>query len=167
MAMPQKQSYVVKVVNEHEVESLTRSGWRIREILPWQHVEPFSETASPLVNGFPQTTYATKGFLVSTNKFVMEHNADSALAEMSEKLAKLEAEHAALQSAYANAGKDLFAAQETVRGLNNRIGYLTNDLDGARVDFQKERERNRKMENDIAKIRQAVGELKMKEILAS
>lgn len=160
-------SVVSKVVNAHEVEGLTTAGWRLDEVFQESYVESFSEQVPMIVPGqsYPTTYSGTKGFVVTKNLFLMKKDGSALVSEAHEVLEQAFAHEKTLQS-------QLAEVQDTARVLlgkfevseTARIG-LAKERDRARQDFEAERALALKMEGDIAKIRNAVGALKMKEIL--
>jgi hypothetical protein len=167
--MATNKTEVMKVVEAHDVETYSMLGWRLVEVLPETYVDAFSESVPMLLPGqnFVTNNFATKGFLVSKNRFLMATNGSSILAGMNEKLADAEKRIAEAKAVQQEAEKK---AEEWKKEANNLMrGHETyvreNKILVEKLD--RSEKSNHKMEEDIGKIRSAVGDLKMKEILAS
>lgn len=168
MAMD-RQHAVVKVAFDYEVEQLTRQGWRLREVLQETAVESFNESVQMLVPGntYPQSFSQTKGFPVTKNRYLMVQDGNKALAEMQAKLDEQQTIVSNAQNMQAEAEKKAAALVKEIEALNYSNGNLIRNAGDTNGQLSKSKELNRKLEGDIAKIRNAIGELKMKEILAT
>lgn len=169
MAQAQGKTVVMKVVEAYEVETYTMLGWRLSEVLSESYVESFSESVPMVLPGqsFVSNSVATKGFLVAKNRFLMTMDGSSVLAGMNEKLVAADKRVAEAKAAQEAAEKK---AEEWKRDSNNLLrGHETYVRENKILAEKLERaeKSNHTMEEDIGKIRKAVGELKMKEILSS
>jgi hypothetical protein len=166
MAMPNR-SVVSKVVNAHEVEGLTMNGWRLDDVLQESSVECFNESTPLVVPGqsYPTTYNGTKGFVVTKNLFVMKKDGSAIVAEAEEALAQTEKARKNFADRTIEAEKKTVEAQKEVATLKSELATSAAFARQLSTQLVTERDLKQKMENDIAKIRQAVGELKMKEIL--
>ena len=168
MAMLNK-NVVTKVVGALEVENYTMQGWRVAEVVQDQHVESFCESTPFLPQGqnYPVTGSGTKGFLVTKNLFVMTKDGSSLIAEANERVAAAERRGNEVATLLIEADKKTEEwkkeAGKLLKGHENYV-YENQKLSER---LEAERKQKVKMENDIAKIRNAVGELKMKEILGA
>lgn len=169
MAMPMDKHSVVKIVNEHEVEMLTRSGWRLREVLQETSIEPFGETVQMMVpgNSYPSSFNQTRGFNVVKNRYLMVQDGSKALAELSDKLRETEniTNNACAQRDEAH--RLVGERDKEIARLKQDVQHITDTNSRNYKQYTEQKTLNQKMETDIAKIRSAIGELKMKEILAS
>lgn len=169
-AMPKHD--VVKVVDEMQVEPLTRAGWRLEEVLKEQHIETFEES-TPIASGSTSGgTYVSnytgkKGFVVSKVRYLMKQDGNKALAEMDAKLKEAEQISWNAQHGRQDAEKKAEALDIEAKQLRNTQENLMGRITAQQDQLNKAQGANRKLESDIAKIRSAVGELKMKEILAT
>jgi hypothetical protein len=169
MARAVEEVGAMKVVDGAEVEFLTRQGWYLQEILQETHVESFSEQVPFVTHGstYVQNASATKGFLVTKNKFVMVQGKSGTIQELERQLAEA-------QRGQYNAQAECRKAEETAKGaleaLKREQEISTGRFEQVNASYAVRREleeTKRKMENDIAKIRAAIGDIRMKEILAS
>jgi len=158
---------VAKVVEAADVEMLTRQGWRIAKILPETGVAMMSESVPFMAPGmsYPTSGSGTRAVPVSTTRFLMFEDEKSQLAKMAQLAAVHEVTMREQRERLAAADKALKeqAAAYAKMCEQERATATTLSLRGAEVfDIRKQRDL---MERDIAKIRKAVGELRMKEIL--
>lgn len=168
MAM-QNRNVVSKVVNAHEVESLTLQGWRVTEVIQENFVESFNESVPfcPAGSNYIQNGCGTKGFLVTKNLFLMTKDGSTLIAEANDRVAAAEARGHDLATKLIEADKKTAEwKQEANNLLRGHETYVSENGDLKKRVHQLHQS-NLKMENDIAKIRNAVGELKMKEILGA
>jgi len=156
-----------KVVDAHELESVTSAGWKLVFTYQESTTMPFFEQEQAVgPNTYPgQTVRVQKLYPVTQTCFVVTLDADSSLERVSSELEKtkkaLEASAAELKKldeGAADAKKNLEAARLQASKWEQCHSTTQKLLDEARTQ-------NRKIEEDIAKVRKAVGELRMKEIL--
>ena len=168
MAMMNK-NVVQKVVGPLEVENYTLQGWRVADIIQEQVVESVFETVPLVLPGQNYTTNAsgTKGFLVTKNLFVMVKDGSSLLVEANERVVAAEKRASDIANQLIEADKKAVEWKKEANNLLNAHGVYASENKALSERLESERKLKTKMENDIAKIRQAVGELKMKEILGS
>lgn len=159
------------VVHEHQVQEMCRQGYRIIAVLEAEQTDfvPRSEDVWVDAPGYSRKESIQKQLPVTARAplFLMEKDADSALAESTEKNSSLEAALRQYSKARDEDAKELAS--------------ITTKYDRAVKDATQEREHCRevvaqlnavrtvknRLEEDMAKIRQAVGELRMKEILGA
>ena len=156
-----------KVVGQGEVANLSLQGWRLVYIYQESsYMSFFEQEAVPSQNGYGPTTVSVQKYRPSVMTwFVMHQSEASALEGLSLELSTERSYSRSLREAVE---KDKKAAEETAK----RIKQLeaANDVankDRTRISEERERYAHtaRKLEADIAKLRNAVGALKMKEIL--
>lgn len=166
MAMPNKHE-VVKVVGENEVERLTSQGWSLREVLQETGVESFNEQVPMLTPGntYPSTFSATRGFVVTKNRYVMVQDDSKVLAQMQAQLDEKEKIVSNARQMQVEAEKKAEEWRKQYAGSLDANGVYARENERFRTENQNLFKSNQKMERDIAKIRSAIGELKMKEIL--
>lgn len=158
-----------KVVDAKDVESLTLQGWRIDRTLEESYVEPFHETTPFAVPGqtYTMSGSGTKGFLVTRIRFLMTLDELSATAQLRVQMEQAEQLASSARKMQTDAEEALKKQQAEVlrlEGLNTRAERENTRLSESYNDAQKMKI---KMENDISKIRTAIGDLKMKEIIGS
>lgn len=159
---------VHKVVSSQEVESLSRQGWYIVEIRQQDRIENVSEqVALPTNNGYPTQFNNSRSVVVSEPKFVMAQDGSSVLLETSAKLSAAEFKTRDLQLALSDLATKVTAMEKKTAELTASLQRSEESVTSSRENYYAERKLKAKMEEDIAKIRNAIGELKMKEILAS
>jgi hypothetical protein len=160
---------LVKVVHENQVADLSRVGWAIiafyqeTQLMPCQEQEPNEN--NQYGHG---PTYSLMRYKPSTfTRFVMQLDEQSALTQAAEDLKTCQSTFSAANAELTKTKKDLEvmgqgrlkAEQEAERLRSERTRNLES-VDRATKIY-------RKLEDDIAKIRKALGELKLKEILGS
>jgi septal ring factor EnvC (AmiA/AmiB activator) len=160
-------SVVVKVVNAPEVEALTKEGWQLDDVLQESVVEPFNESVPFLPTGQTYTVNGsgTRGFLVTKNLFLLKKDGSTVMAEVYELLKQADQAKHDLANRLVEAEKKTAEAVKEVANVKRQVANSVAHGSSLAEQLTTAKKTNQKMENDIAKIRQAVGELKMKEIL--
>lgn len=165
---------IVKVVSEYEVEKSTREGWVVESRFLKKVVLPFQETeVDPHIgksNYYP--IHGNTGVVnvqrmreVEQLVFVVRLDEDSAIARLTE---ELKASTASTQKYAAELGEQKkIAAEAETKAKALHEGY---DNVSARLRAQSEagevmRKALKKLEEDLAKVRKAVGDIKFKEIV--
>jgi hypothetical protein len=168
MAMPNK-NVVTKVVGAYDVENYTLQGWRLEDVLQESHVESFSESVPLVVPGqsYPTTYNGTKGFVVTKNLFVMTKDGSTLITEANARVEAAEVRSRDLANKLIEADKKTATFEKDVAKLKADYERQITETNRWVERHTVERDAKVKMEKDISKIRNAVGELKMKEILAS
>lgn len=159
------------VIKANDVELRSRAGWRVQEVLKSSRVEVASESVSyppqPNVGYATSPTYGTntKSHVVEEFNFLMVQDETKYVADL-----QLEVER--LRMEMTNARANLMSEQETLKNTRTALEQAQQRLKVEQEACGRERKlveelrlSNRKMENDIAKIRVAVGERQMKDIL--
>ena len=157
----------MQVVDGHELGHYTVTGWRVVKVLEESELATCSEQV-PLPSGggnYPVTLTGTRGFTIQKSRFLIfldEHSAlkeahasrEMALAELKETAQRLSEMDKAQKATDAKALK--------LEMENKRLETENARIAGQSADNRRLKE---KMETDIGKIRAAVGDLRMKEIL--
>ena len=155
------------VVLSCEVEHYNRLGYVVTGVFDEQVSGYISLTdqVCPAGQSYPVQVSRQEAAVTKVLKFHMTKDGDSHVAQLEEEIASLKMKHEDAQSA-------LGAAQEAATQLRATSEQLARDMERRRVELEKQnsdaaelRRRLQKMEGDIAKIRGAIGDLKMKEIL--
>jgi hypothetical protein len=162
----------LKIVQAEEIEALTLSGWRL--VLTYQDTVlwPYMETEPPP----PQTTYSTSytsNMAVqvtrckpcTATRFVMQLDEQNALAQMNNDLESVKKALENEKNAHRQTHRDLDAQAKKVTEAKKAVDEYSQKNTSFASQLDTARTSNRKLESDIAKIRTAVGELKLKEIL--
>jgi hypothetical protein len=168
MARMRTDDGVLRVAEGSELESLTTQGWRMLQVLP-ESREIVSREEVPLVlpgQNYPTTYSGTRAQVVQQHRFLMLKEERTVLAEAQARFDAVTADNqkktAALLEAEKKA-KEQAAQWQRICEENKR--YLEQTV-ALREEVATMRGQRDKMEKDIGKVRAAVGELKMKEILS-
>lgn len=177
---------VFKIANEHEVETLTRGGWELDEILEEDQIATVDETMSPqdvvlqldnmqkaysygqqpYLNGMPVPNGVKRRMVVvRAKRYVMRQSEQSAVAAAEKRAEEAIARRSEARSAHSTVQKELETAKALAAKHEERIAQLTHDVKVYRDEAQQQRDAKRQMEQDIGKVRQAVGDLRMREII--
>jgi hypothetical protein len=155
---------VTRVVPLGDVEQCSWSGYRPVALVPVEEFQSLNESG-PNAQGSWQST--TRSERYGTIKVLMVLDAESALVQSQAASAEANTKAAAAD----RLASDLKAENEKLAKQNNE---LTKRVERDKVDasrFHKETseaaDRVRKMEADLGKVREAVGQIRMKEILGS
>jgi hypothetical protein len=162
---------VVVVAEEHEVHSYCLLGYRLLDVVYSEHVEIGCESTTDNENGYnnsygTRTHSVSKPLVVRKAKFVMVQREEDALAQKQAELKAMEVLLHERATSEEEAVKNAAACAKTVSEQTSLVERLRSDVRDVRDAMNTSIDRNRALEKDIAKIRSAVGELKMKEILA-
>jgi hypothetical protein len=161
----------VEVVEPEVLGSCTRNGWKILAVIQDDHLE---EVTDQEVNphkdqngyNYSTTTIPTqRHHKCRRTRFLIGQTGESALSEQilaTDVLAtKLFQANALLKEATADRTKTENARGAAQRGAED----ARKSLEEARRQLHEEQERRRLLEGDMAKVRQAVGDLRWREIL--
>lgn len=141
---------------------MLRSGYRL--VLAFEEESSMPSTQAVYNNGLTETHLVNSSFKM-TRFLVVRGDQDSLVQTLHARVEQAEKD---ARDALARATKAEGAAKETVSTLEAEKRHhqgTTSTLGTTREDLQRERTIRRKMEEDIAKIRTALGELRMREIL--
>lgn len=156
-----------KVVEWPEVEAYSREGWQLARVVPESRVEHASESVPFLIPGqsYPTMGSGTKSHTVSTARYVLFKDEQSAIAQLHAEAKKQYVELRDTQQKLAEqelAFKELF---KTSLKLTESEKTSKTIAENCEVQAREDRIKIHKMEQDLAKLRNAFGELKVKEIL--
>ena len=160
---------VAKVVEANDVEYLTREGWRIAKVLPESRMELANEQVPLMPPGqsYPTQASGTRGLVVGFHRFLMFFDEKSALAKFATEAKQRHIELCDMRTALTAAQSDLKLQTAEAKKAETLRAAATAENASLSQRYYDERKLKQKMEEDIAKIRKAVGEMKMKEILAT
>lgn len=168
---------VFKVVDGYDLERSTERGWRLVEILRESDVSVGTdeELHPQFVNhdygsgsyyGGDEKVRLDKAHVVERSRFLLRKDPDSAIAEVVDEMDEMESRVSGME-------RERKAALERVGVVESQLGTLlrqveekNRQVERANTECAAARDQRLKIEADLAKVRQAVGELKMKEILA-
>lgn len=159
----------VVVVDEAQVAFMSSKGYELLAVIHQDRVQTEHQSQSeqdPTVSyGQPRTTTSVVSYVVREARYIMQLDAESAVAAVQSELVQERTERARCR-AELEATKETSAeiTKERDKALHERE-VLARRCNVAKEDCERERERVRTYEGDIAKIRAAVGAIRMKEIL--
>lgn len=156
------------VVHASEVERRSRQGWRVQEVISSSRVETASEGVAfpPNQNNYsPSYGTVQRSHVVEEAQFLMWQDEAKYIEDLNQEIIGLQSVAAEVQAA-------LMSERETLKNTRTALELAQQRLKTEQEACGRERKlveelrlSNRKMENDIAKIRVAVGERQMKDIL--
>jgi restriction endonuclease len=168
MVMSDKRIHAV--VSAQEVETRSRQGWRVQEVLKGSRIDTADDGVAFPPNNFqscPSYGTVTRSHVVEELQFLMVQDETAYVADLRKEIEQLRIEASNTQA-------NLNSAQETLKNTKFALEEAQHRVRTAQEDsaiYRKLSEElttsNRKMEYDIAKIRVAVGERQMKDILNS
>jgi hypothetical protein len=158
---------LTRVVCENQVDLLSQEGWAVVAFYQETMHLPCNEQKPP----DEQNRYSPIQYTVykpsTLTKFVMQLDEDSALAKAAVDVRANKQAAVTAVSEMTKAMKGLEEAKKLDMIMKDELERMQRARDSARTDLDASRASTRKLEGDIAKIRKAVGELKMKEILGA
>jgi hypothetical protein len=160
---------VTVVVDESRVEDYSTRGFRLIEIVHTDNIEDVEErTTKDDGNGYGTTLTThcmTKSVVVRKPRFVMILDGDGALAEKQEEVQYLEKVVKELQAERDDFKLKVVDFDGKVKGLESDRRRFVNTIEDRGRELDTERASKRKLEDDIGKLRTALGDLRMKEII--
>lgn len=159
---------VIKVCGEEDVNRLCFQGYRLRTIIYTDRIERCAETTTARETGYDQHKLTVdKPFMLREPRFVMVQIRDDALAGERQRIEELLADVRRMDDAFATASRAAASHEKRVKELEGGQILIRDALQDQIRQTEEACRTNRKLESDIAKVRAAVGELKMKEILGA
>lgn len=172
----------LRVVDGYELQGLTQRGWRVVETIitsePIDIFVPMSEADRQARGHYPNSggTYydgqgqVPNGMLRSKAlgqicKYLIGQPMESALDLLVSQLEDAKALRAAAEAATAEAAKATKKAEEDLGRMTKSHEVCSADRDRHQKTVYELQEQKRKLEVDIGKLRIALGDLRMKEIL--
>jgi chromosome segregation ATPase len=168
-----------RAVDYRELEQLSRQGWVLVAVLEHQGVEQVDEVVPfeaiqvenlkinrPYNNEARPVTWK-KPVMVQAQRYLMRKSKDATIADLAEALDKQRESAHTYGALKASAENRLAEAQKALEAKQAEIDRVRTEADKAKEDLHLAMARSRTLESDIAKVRKAVGALKMKEILGS
>jgi chromosome segregation ATPase len=155
-----------RVVSASEVESLSRKGWRLVAIVPVQEVtklelpEDSSSGRHDIYRMKP-----SKDELAISAHYVMARPHSETLDELTSKVSEIEWQCTALREERDGADKKSSEALKREADAIARAKHLQDQVDHGLRTVDTLTKSLRKIEGDLAKVREAVGTQRMKEIL--
>lgn len=159
---------VVRICGEDEVNHLCFQGYRLASIIYTDRVEFASENTTAMENGYQQNKLSvSKALVIRVPRFVMVMDRDDALAAQRQTIDELRAQVIELRDVALECERSAKKFEQQVTELESGHKLLKEKVIAQGAENRTIRDTNRKLEEDIAKVRAAVGELKMKEILGA
>lgn len=166
---------VHKVVFLYDLEKETASGWQLVKIIEAPEVTTTTEReelvpAGAVMNNYgstPKDVRHTQRVLVVNHKKALLFKSERAfIAEARQRCAELDADIRKKWEELREAETKRKEAEQQVAALTTKVAEANKTRDTFDAALSDARKQNRKLETDIAKIRNGIGELRMKEILA-
>lgn len=165
---------VYETVDADKLKNMTCRGYLLMAVIYTDEVVAAHDYESRPVTD-PNNTYSNRtettskqvSHVIRKPMFLMRLEADSALAQRTEEMETAKSAQAVAENARKEQealATKLASEVKTLADKNAHAESVRKILDQDKVE---ERQRNRKLETDIAKIRGAIGELRMKEILGT
>ncbi len=171
---------VVKVVVAEQLEDATRSGWKFLEVLTETTPTTVGETVNvPVAPGHSPShgAYAsspghvvsctnTRALVVQRLSFLVGQDEESVIAKMNTEIVQLKTSLLNEQKSVAHQKKDNENLAEIAAGYQRRLKDEEANATRLRERNFSVETQNKKLEESIAKIRKAIGERQMNDILA-
>lgn len=159
----------VIVCDSSQVEHYSIRGFRLREVVYSDSVTYANETTTTMENGYSRniTLEVQKPFTLREPRFVMVQGLDLTLAEQQATIEELRQKMFQASTSEREAVEKATAQEKRAKQLEADNKNLSDSLRAEYDSKNTLRTSNRKLEGDIAKIRGAIGDLKMKEILGA
>ncbi len=158
---------VFQITDELNLAGFTEHGWRLEQILEQQTSVRLEKSPPP----GERDTYGNRppnqfeSALAKSHRFLISREAGNLgekVEELEQQVRKLSSECSFRES---EAEKDATKATEKVEKLKKECDTLAGNVDHYRAQWQNLEKAKRKMEEDLAKVRTAVGELRWKELV--
>lgn len=160
----------VIVCESNQVEHFSIRGFRLREVIYNDSIQYANESTTTLHdNGYQRnvTMEVNKPFALREPRFVMVQGLDLTLAEQQATIEELRQKVFQASTSERDAVEKATAQEKRTRQLEADNTRLSESLRAEYDGKETLRTSNRKLEGDISKIRVALGDLKMKEILGA
>jgi hypothetical protein len=167
----EKYTGILKTICHHELKGHTELGWTVIDAFDQTEVVERSAMETRMVPVSPGgydcngTVPTMRHYTESQHYFVVRLDETAQLAKLTNEIAQLKSTLKAngdeLQKSVktiAAQGEERLLLQEQIVSRDRTLGKMTDSQ-------REERDRMRKMEQDLGKLRQALGEIRMREIL--
>jgi len=156
-----KPRHVYQVCGGDQLYQLTAQGWRLVHIITERGVMMVSDTVPIVANGYQQSATAQRNIECTHIKYLLEMDEASVLKKFNEEWNE-QATKLAAATKRAGEMQELYAKQCTV---TNQMEMERNVAKAKITATEELQTRARKMETDLGKIRLAIGDLRMREIV--
>jgi hypothetical protein len=161
---------VFKTCEGFQLEELTKIGWHIVAMIQEDSGQSYNKTES--VSLYPKDGYcAPESIDVEIPAidrkvlFLLRLDPEGELARKQKKLEEAEAAKAEAEQLAVDACKEKNASEHALNISNDNLDRRTRQVTDQTKQIQTERDRSNKMEEDISKLRDAIGGDRMKEII--
>jgi len=152
-----------KVVKEEQLEQETHAGWRLVEVLGEEEVV----ISAPRMSSSGYAEVAIAPIAVTRHKFLLALDEESAIAKLNQELTQCKNELGDAKASERNALVDRTRLEGEVTSARRQLSNEKQSSESYQKQYNDERDRNRKYENDISAIRSAIGTERMNEILGT
>lgn len=162
---------IVKTVEQHELESHTMQGWRLIAVLQEQRVELAQrQEVNPHPNNGNNYQYNSiinlnAPQVVTRSVYLLGLDEHSSMSKVNNELHRCQAERSHVASKLIDLNEKYKETERKLANLTKTHQQVCGDNDAMVRGRAEQAAAIRKYEGDIAKIRAAIGELKMKEII--
>lgn len=164
------QRFVYRICMADDLERLTGEGWEFIQTIREEYSQATLEEVPFFIpyangNGYFQNQSVTKHLPHSKTLFLLRRDQDSVIKNLVEQNKKTEESLKACEESAINLVNKIGALNVQIDDQNMRLERLSKEDHRLRSELNSERDRTRKFEKDIAKIRTAIGEREMRVIL--
>lgn len=165
-----------RVVDAGTLHELTREGWLLLAVLEHEELVPVDEPIPVPEAQFERTknggSYSgtspvtwRKQVLVRSQRFLVRQPVDAALADAQKRLADANDLLSLIQATKHGLANEKHVLTEKLADYDQRLTKSNQDYNRVHGMYQNAADRSRALEGDIGKIRTAIGDLRMREIL--
>jgi len=165
---------IFKIVQDYELESHTRSGWIVIQVLKEHVLQSMSETVAVSVgNGnYPQTMNVTKSYPCTQHKYLLGLQSEAEVwltqkKEYEEQSKFLTEMNKNLSESVLKQKKELETNEKLVEALNKTTVDLRKEIQTRVEEKNQLKETVKQMEDDIQKVISSIGILQWRDILNS
>ncbi len=160
---------IVQVVDESQLYTLTGEGWRLIAVIMSGRVE-YAQRQVPMPSGdhnyhSHHLVSADTPVAVPSARYLVGFDAAKAAEMRVEELTQARMQVGELERQYKTANNDLMKARGELNFKTEEVEKATKLRNEWYEKTQESQKQHRQMETDIAKLRNAIGEIRFKEIL--
>lgn len=161
--------WIYRVCTEYDLERLTREGWIYEKEIVEQDIESVADQVAVMVpssgGGWVDTRTVTKYMPRRTVKYLLKRDESSELVKLIDENMRLKGLNEDHVRAIKKGCDELVGMKQKNDELINSAKYASERYDEQQERLEKTYSAKAKLEEDISKIRRAIGEKQMKEIL--
>jgi septal ring factor EnvC (AmiA/AmiB activator) len=163
MDVPDLAGFQVVDANDGDLCNMTSRGWRLVAIIHEQVVKQVYEETQPNQNGY--RTQITKNIVMDVARYLIGREKESVLDDVSKRADDAEAKKNTAESTVCELKRELTKIGTALNEQSSVVEKLKAGIDTRDKTVFEARKTIQKFEGDIGKIRSAIGEIRMKEIL--